>query len=804
MYILCDVTVYCERARIMIAAVSPADINYEETLSTLRYADRAKQIKNSAKVNEDPNEKLIRELREEIERLRKGVSAGSVPAQSSEEIDKMREEVEAQKMMMEKMRKDWELKLKSAEQDGAARRDELVQQGLRVGAQSEPEGPHFLNINEDPALSGAVCYVLSNGSNRVGKVTPGSSGAAEVAIKLSGVSIVENHACVHREDGGTTAKIRLESLEGKSYVNGKCVEGSVGLKHGDRIIFGTNHIFHLKIPGAANDEVPPELQGEQAYSFAIAEMAAEQGGQVMFAQAGAASVVADAEARAHLEKMKQQFAVEKAEMEKQLAEEKRAIEKKAQADAQRLKEQGHSEAVDQMEKQFQRENELQQKRLHEQELAFSQRLAEQQRLLDLELERQNRSAASKRARQAAQEMLRESIMKHLPMVTEANDISNELQKDVRFELIVVQKSAVDRISDTIKDFVDDVDVCAVRVLFGDKHDKLWSAEKFADRLYLMRDLLYNQGQDEGAASDDDDDEDAYQNESAQQDPFFDSIEAVLIGRAVMYLESLFYLISVPSLELPVVDFRGRKEGALLVGLQIFDRDGNEFDVDSMDNDCVEGLRQGTQCTIRLHVFKAKGLPQTMKCFHVECSFFTDKVPLKTSVSQDKGVNPSWDFEKSLPAVVDDGFMKYLQTGSLIFEVFGESTYDPAAVARTKRGQRRLDDRAMQLEDQAAKLAAAEQRLLESTKISSLGASSVGSLMLEEEEEAPDSFSPTAESPSKAPEAAVDMNRQLQPTEADKDLASRKEILRAQIAEEEALRKLHESKSAWEKEKVNYS
>ena len=45
---------------IMIAALSPADINYEETLSTLRYADRAKQIKNKAIINEDPNEKLIK------------------------------------------------------------------------------------------------------------------------------------------------------------------------------------------------------------------------------------------------------------------------------------------------------------------------------------------------------------------------------------------------------------------------------------------------------------------------------------------------------------------------------------------------------------------------------------------------------------------------------------------------------------------------------------------------------------------------------------------------------------------------
>jgi len=52
----------------MIAAISPAD--YEETLSTLRYADQAKKIKNKAVVNEDPNAKLVRELKEELELLR--------------------------------------------------------------------------------------------------------------------------------------------------------------------------------------------------------------------------------------------------------------------------------------------------------------------------------------------------------------------------------------------------------------------------------------------------------------------------------------------------------------------------------------------------------------------------------------------------------------------------------------------------------------------------------------------------------------------------------------------------------------
>ncbi|XP_054905502.1 kinesin-like protein KIF1B isoform X22 [Poeciliopsis prolifica] len=54
----------------MVAALSPADINYDETLSTLRYADRAKNIKCNAVINEDPNNKLVRELKDEVARLK--------------------------------------------------------------------------------------------------------------------------------------------------------------------------------------------------------------------------------------------------------------------------------------------------------------------------------------------------------------------------------------------------------------------------------------------------------------------------------------------------------------------------------------------------------------------------------------------------------------------------------------------------------------------------------------------------------------------------------------------------------------
>lgn len=62
----------------MIATISPAADNYEETLSTLRYADRAKRIVNHAIVNEDPNAKVIRELREEVEKLKEQLSQAEV------------------------------------------------------------------------------------------------------------------------------------------------------------------------------------------------------------------------------------------------------------------------------------------------------------------------------------------------------------------------------------------------------------------------------------------------------------------------------------------------------------------------------------------------------------------------------------------------------------------------------------------------------------------------------------------------------------------------------------------------------
>eukprot|EP00112_Aurelia_sp_Birch-Aquarium-sp1_P007262 Seg1790.9 transcript_id=Seg1790.9/GoldUCD/mRNA.D3Y31 product="Kinesin-like protein KIF17" protein_id=Seg1790.9/GoldUCD/D3Y31 len=55
---------------LMIACLSPGENNYHETLSTLRYANRAKNIKNRPRINEDPKDALIRQYQKEIKMLR--------------------------------------------------------------------------------------------------------------------------------------------------------------------------------------------------------------------------------------------------------------------------------------------------------------------------------------------------------------------------------------------------------------------------------------------------------------------------------------------------------------------------------------------------------------------------------------------------------------------------------------------------------------------------------------------------------------------------------------------------------------
>uniref|UniRef100_A0A8C6YUW8 Kinesin-like protein n=3 Tax=Nothoprocta TaxID=8806 RepID=A0A8C6YUW8_NOTPE len=126
---------------LMVACLSPADSNYDETLSTLRYANRAKNIKNKPCINEDPKDTLLREYQEEIKKLKAILAeqmstntlSGLLPAETSPlemkpaPLPESQADVEAEKQLI---RQEYELRLAllkadfEAEQESRARLEE--------------------------------------------------------------------------------------------------------------------------------------------------------------------------------------------------------------------------------------------------------------------------------------------------------------------------------------------------------------------------------------------------------------------------------------------------------------------------------------------------------------------------------------------------------------------------------------------------------------------------------------------------------------------------------------------------------
>ncbi|EDV26227.1 uncharacterized protein TRIADDRAFT_23272, partial [Trichoplax adhaerens] len=211
---------------IMIAALSPADINYDETLSTLRFADRAKSIKTKAVVNESPTEKLIRELKEENARLLAQLKgAGTV-----QEVKIRQNERE-----MEEMKKSWEQKLKESTKSQEATEENRLRDKRKTT-------PHLWNLNEDPQLTGVVVHFVDPGENTIGN----SKAEPEPNIVLNGLSIQQQHAIIKFKNDVVTIFPGPDLA--KTVVNGEPVTGETILHHNDRIVFGSNHIYVLNYP----------------------------------------------------------------------------------------------------------------------------------------------------------------------------------------------------------------------------------------------------------------------------------------------------------------------------------------------------------------------------------------------------------------------------------------------------------------------------------------------------------------------------------------------------------------------------
>ncbi|XP_033734279.1 kinesin-like protein KIF16B isoform X1 [Pecten maximus] len=223
---------------IMVATISPADVNYAETLSTLRYANRAKNIINRPTVNEDPNVKLIRDLRDEINRL-KTLLGGNIDNISTPKVQEKLHENEARvKVLTEEWAEKWNEAQHILQDQTLAIRKE----GLGVVLDSTL--PHLIGIDDDILSTGIMLYHLKGGSTIVGR--PDSEEMPD--IEIAGIDVEENHCEIVHQNGEVT----LYPMQGAMCsINGTVVTEPVKLTQGAVILLGRTNMFRFNHPAEA-------------------------------------------------------------------------------------------------------------------------------------------------------------------------------------------------------------------------------------------------------------------------------------------------------------------------------------------------------------------------------------------------------------------------------------------------------------------------------------------------------------------------------------------------------------------------
>ncbi|XP_045338086.1 kinesin-like protein KIF1B isoform X24 [Leopardus geoffroyi] len=579
----------------MVAALSPADINYDETLSTLRYADRAKQIKCNAVINEDPNAKLVRELKEEVTRLKDllraqglgdiiDTSMGSLTSSPSscslssqvgltsvtsiqerimstpggeEAIERLKE---SEKIIAE-LNETWEEKLRKTEAIRMEREALLAEMGVAIredggtlGVFSPKKTPHLVNLNEDPLMSECLLYYIKDGITRVGQ----ADAERRQDIVLSGAHIKEEH-CIFRSERNNSGDVivTLEPCErSETYVNGKRVAQPVQLRSGNRIIMGKNHVFRFNHPEQARAEREKTPSAETPsepvdWTFAQRELLEKQG------------IDMKQEMEKRLQEMEILYKKEKEEADLLLEQQRLDYESKLQA----LQKQVETRSLAAETTEEEEEEEEVPWTQHEFELA---------------------QWAFRKWKSHQFTSLRDLLWGNAVYLKEANAISVELKKKVQFQFVLLTDTLYSplppellptEVEKTHDDRPFPRTVVAVQVQDlknGATH--YWSLEKLKQRLDLMREMYDRAGEVASGAQD--------ESEATMtgSDPFYDRFHWFkLVGRAFVYLSNLLY--PVPLIHrVAIVSEKGEVRGFLRVAVQAIAADEEAPDYGS-------GIRQ---------------------------------------------------------------------------------------------------------------------------------------------------------------------------------------------------------------------
>uniref|UniRef100_A0A8D0FCI4 plus-end-directed kinesin ATPase n=1 Tax=Strix occidentalis caurina TaxID=311401 RepID=A0A8D0FCI4_STROC len=576
----------------MVAALSPADINYDETLSTLRYADRAKQIRCNAVINEDPNNKLIRELKDEVARLRDllyaqglgdiidthpaaggskltnaiaGISpSSSLSALSSraasvaslherimfapgseEAIERLKE---TEKIIAE-LNETWEEKLRRTEAIRMEREALLAEMGVAMredggtlGVFSPKKTPHLVNLNEDPLMSECLLYYIKDGITRVGR----EDAEKRQDIVLSGHFIKEEH-CLFRSDTKTSGEVivTLEPCEGAdTYVNGKKVTEPSILRSGNRIIMGKSHVFRFNHPEQARQErerTPcAETPAEPVdWAFAQRELLEKQG------------IDMKQEMEQRLQELEDQYRREREEANYLLEQQRLDYESKLEALQKQMDSRYYPEANEEEEE-------------PEDEVQWT------EREFELAL------WAFRKWKWYQFTSLRDLLWGNAIFLKEANAISVELKKKVQFQFVLLTDTLYSPLPPDLlpPDAAKDREkrpfprtIVAVEVQDqknGATH--YWTLEKLRQRLDLMREMYDRAAEVPSSVIEDCD------NVVTGGDPFYDRFPWFrLVGRAFVYLSNLLYPVPLVH-RVAIVSEKGEVKGFLRVAVQAISAD----------------------------------------------------------------------------------------------------------------------------------------------------------------------------------------------------------------------------------------
>ncbi|KPP71020.1 kinesin-like protein KIF1A-like, partial [Scleropages formosus] len=625
----------------MVAALSPADINYDETLSTLRYADRAKQIRCNAVINEDPNNRLVRELKEEVARLKDllyaqglgdiienlsdyknnnsngqavnqrgdlstvtnamtGMSpspslsalssrVGSINSLhdriifspgSEEAIERLKE---TEKIIAE-LNETWEEKLRRTEAIRMEREALLAEMGVAmredggtVGVFSPKKTPHLVNLNEDPLMSECLLYYIKDGITRVGR----EDASRRQDIVLSGHFIKDEHCTFTSTTGPLGEAVVLEPCEGaETYVNGKRVTEPTILRSGNRIIMGKSHVFRFNHPEQARQErerTPCAETPVEPVDWAFAQRELLEKQGIDMKQ----------EMEQRLQELEDQYRKEREEASNLLEQQRLDYESKLEA-LQKQVDRYYPEVTEEDEE-------------PEEEVQWT------DQEMDLAL------WAFRKWKCYQFTSLRDLLWGNAIFLKEANAISVELKKKVQFQFVLLTDTLYSPLPPDLlpPDAAKDREkrpfprtIVAVEVQDqknGATH--YWTLEKLRQRLELMREMYDRAAEVPSTAVEDCD------SVMTGGDPFYDRFPWFrLVGRAFVYLSNLLYPVPLVH-RVAIVSEKGEVKGFLRVAVQAISADEEAPDYGS-------GVRQSGTAKIsfedqQFEKFQTESYPAAM-------------------------------------------------------------------------------------------------------------------------------------------------------------------------------------------------